>query len=94
MKRRLLVLALAGLCCSGCANKVWTHSSKSNLAFYQDSARCEAMANSAGGGQMMYGGSSFANGWNQGAAMGAATSRSRIYNNCMKGEGWYLVDAR
>lgn len=78
--------------CTGCANKVWMHSSKSQQDFYQDCAKCEAMSNSAGSGQIMYGGSAFANGWNQGSAIGSSISRDRIFKNCMMGEGWYLAD--
>lgn len=39
---------------------------------------------------MMYGGSDFANGWNQGSAISSIGSRKRIFHNCMMGEGWEL----
>lgn len=89
-----ILLLIVAVSCTGCANKVWTHSSRSTQEFYRDSARCESMSNSAGNPQMMQGGSAFANGWNQGAAIGAAGASKRIYQNCMYGEGWYLVDAK
>jgi len=92
MKKVFLMFIV--LSCTGCANKVWTHSAKSTQEFYRDSANCEAMSNSAGSGQMMYGGSAFANGWNQGSAIAAANSRDRIFNNCMYGEGWFLIDEK
>jgi len=89
MKKVLLLFVAVFL--TGCANKVWTHSSKRQQEFYRDSSRCEAMSNSAGSGQMIPGGNAFADGYNQGTAISAAGSRNRIFSNCMMGEGWYLV---
>ncbi|MGB3209478.1 MAG: hypothetical protein WBB19_02115 [Desulforhopalus sp.] len=93
MKNVLFLLVISTL--SGCmAKQAWTHKSKSSQQFYGDLSRCEAMSNSAGQGQMMYGGNAFANGYNQGVAVNAANSRKRIFTNCMRGEGWYLTEVR
>lgn len=88
MKTSLLLLIV--VVCAGCAGRVWTNPSKGQQEFYEDSARCEAMANSAGNGQIMKGDNSFASGWNEGSAIGSTISRNRIFKNCMMGAGWRL----
>ena len=78
---------------SGCTT-YYSHPYKDTQQFHQENAQCMAMANSGGSNyQIMptYGtgyGQSFANGWNQGAAIGAASQRDRIYKSCMLGNGW------
>lgn len=84
-----VVFALVIMTC-GCVSQNWAHRYKGAQDFYRDTAKCESMS-MGGNTQMMYGGSAFANGWNQGAAMGAQATANRIYQGCMMGEGWYLV---
>ena len=104
MKATILAVVVL-LSCSGCAaQQVWSNPEKTNQQFYQDMARCEAMSNSAGSqqiapayfpqGQPNNPMASFAQGWNMGSASNAAEARDRIFGNCMRGEGWYLEDAR
>ena len=83
---------------SGCAsNKVWTKPYFTQQEFYRDNSQCMAMSQGAANPQMMYTGgnaftSGFASGWNQGSAIGSTFTRNRIYNQCMYGMGWHLVD--
>lgn len=90
MKKPICVAILLFSLC-GCAKEYWAHPYKSTQQFYRDSARCEAMSYSPGNGQIMPGNSSFANTWNQLAAMDSNAANGRIYNYCMMGEGWYLT---
>jgi hypothetical protein len=90
MKKAILILV--SMLCAGCASEqIWSHPIKSNQAFYHDSARCEAMSGSVGSGQIIYGENSFANGYNTVTAARAVSARDRIYENCMRGEGWYVI---
>lgn len=90
--KQLFFMILFACFCAGCAgNQNWSHANRTQQEFHRDVARCEAMSNSAGNPQMMYGGSSFANGWNQAAAAGVSGSKQRIFQNCMLGEGYFLT---
>ena len=90
MKKVFLMFLV--LSCAGCANKIWTNSSKSQQEYLRDNAKCEAMSNSTGRGQMLYSGGVFANGHSQGTGIDAIGARTQIYNNCMTDEGWSLVE--
>lgn len=87
----VILLLLTPLYLVGCSGKVWRHPSRGVQDFHRDSAKCEVMGNSAGSAQIVYGGSPFANGWNQGTTTGSIIARKRIYNSCMVGEGWQLT---
>ncbi|MFH7325945.1 hypothetical protein [Desulfurivibrio sp. C05AmB] len=99
MKQLILlagVVLLAG--CATTGTTWWDHDTKkSSQEWHQDLARCEAMAGSAGSAQIFYPtgnnpGASFAQGWNTGSGYQAAEARDRIMTNCLRGEGWYLVE--
>lgn len=103
----IFLMTTALFACGGCATQqVWSNPEKTQQQFYQDLARCKAMANSAGSQQIAtaYPGpttgtaynpaASFSQGWNMGNAMNVSAERESIFGNCMMGEGWYLEDAK
>ena len=85
MKHISLIVAV--LLMTGCAGK-WNHSYKSQQEFYRDNARCQAMSR-GGGNQAMYNSDPAWQGYNQNMAIGSAIQSSRIYEECMYGEGYY-----
>lgn len=86
---------------SGCAQEMsWSHSYKSTQDFYADRAQCSAMAGNGQQNQVFSPqqpadgfASGFANGLNLGNAMNTSNSRGQIFDDCMMGNGWYLVPA-
>lgn len=84
---------------SGCAqDMVWSSSNgKSEQQFYADRSYCSAMAGNGQQNQVVQMqpsndfASGFMNGMNLGGAMGASNARSQIFNDCMMGNGWFLV---
>jgi hypothetical protein len=101
----IFLLAAASLAGGGCATQqVWDNPDKTHQQFYQDMTKCETMSNSAGSqqiapayfppGQANNPMASFAQGWNMGSASNTAASRQRIFDNCMRGEGWALTEER
>lgn len=100
MKRIHLIYALAFLSISGCAqNMQWAHSFKGQQEFYADRARCSSMSGAGQQNQVVLqqGDAGLAtgltNGMNIGSAMGANRARGQIFDDCMMGNGWYLVPA-
>jgi hypothetical protein len=101
-----LTLMLASL--QGCAHrnrnknqeKVWVNPDKSNQQFYGDKAECSALSGSAGSSQvspvyMPLGGGftqSYILGSNMAAASDAASEKTQIFSDCMRGRGWVLTD--
>jgi hypothetical protein len=101
--KNIAMMAVILFACGGCAaQRVWDNPDKTHQQFYQDMARCEAMSNSAGSqqiaptyfppGQANNPMASFAQGWNMGSASNTAAARERIFDNCMRGEGWALLE--
>lgn len=96
----VIVSAAIVLALTGCATAKWTHNSKGQQDYYRDNSQCMAMANSGGSnqiysnpyqqGQMSFN-NGFSSGYNQGAAMATAANRNQMYNECMYGNGWYIV---
>ena len=92
----IIVVAL-----SGCAQEMsWSHSYKSTQEFYADRAQCSAMAGNGQQNQVFTQqqpadgfASGFANGLNLGNAMSTSNSRGQIFDDCMMGNGWFLVPA-
>lgn len=85
-----LLVALGALMTVACASPTWRHSTKSQQEFYQDNSQCMAMAGSGQSNQIMPGNTPFSQGYNQGAAMGAAANRRTIHEQCMFGRGYTL----
>ena len=82
------LVAIFMLSLFGCANTYY-HPTKSTQEFNSDKAQCMALSNSGGSNQIMPSfGSSFAQGYNQGAAIAAAGNSKEIFNSCMLGKGW------
>ena len=86
---------------SGCAQEMlWSHASKGSQEFYADRAQCSAMAGNGQQNQVFAPqqpvdgfASGFANGLNLGNAMNTSNSRGQIFDDCMMGNGWFLVPA-
>lgn len=96
---RNIVIAAVLLMLVGCqATYSWSHWTKNTQQFYGDNSTCLAMSNGisapqpyvAGPGMNSFG-NGFVSGMNQGAAIQSNRMRTNIYNQCMQGEGWYLV---
>lgn len=95
----VLFLAL-GASLIGCsADKVWANRSKNTQQFYADKAECQAMSNSGGSNSQImptFGspgfGTGFSQGWNTGSAISSAAARNDIFESCMMGRGWLLVE--
>lgn len=61
----------------GCAPaKVWIRPDYTPQNFAHDSSRCQSMAGFGGGS----------------ASIGQSIAQQNLYNTCMVGEGWSLVD--
>ena len=96
---RLLLITFISVVISGCAQEmVWSSSNgKSEQQFYADRSYCSAMAGNGQQNQVVQMqpsndfASGFMNGMNIGGAMGASNARSQIFNDCMMGNGWFLV---
>lgn len=78
MKATILAVVVL-LSCSGCATQyVASHPTKTDQEYYRDTAKCEAMANSAGTDN----------------SYGTRQAVERLYVNCMRGEGWDMEAKR
>ena len=87
---KTLLVALSALMTVACASPTWRHSAKSQQEFYRDNSECMAMSGAGQPNQIMQGNTPFAQGYNQGAAMGAAADRRTIHEQCMFGRGYTL----
>lgn len=87
---RILNCATLSVALCACATPTWRHESKGQQDFYRDNSQCMAMAGSGQANPMVAGNTPFAQGYNQGAAMGAAANQRTIHQQCMFGNGWYL----
>lgn len=94
-----LVLLLLIIWCGGCSTTQysWSNPRKTENQFYQDRARCQAMANSVGSTQVIpaYGtgvASMTLNTLNLIDSIDADKARRQIFSDCMMGEGWRLVE--
>ncbi|HCC53474.1 MAG TPA: hypothetical protein DEQ20_00895 [Desulfobulbaceae bacterium] len=105
MQKTTMLLIGVAIVLSGCAKPItrWGHPAKNRAEdYYADSSKCRAMAGSAGSQQAQIGYTpasgdvfgSFARGWNMGSAMGAATDRQLIFDECMMGQGWEKAASR
>ena len=77
--KTVVLVVSALLTCSGCASQqVWSNPNKTQQEHYQTFAKCEAMANSVGPSNDYW----------------TRQSWSRIFDNCMYGEGFYKDGTR
>lgn len=104
---RITAAGAAMLLLIGCANSTggsqnvgWHKTGASSQEFYKDRASCAAMAGPANHQivtpqQTGYGSlsSGFQQGWNAMSAANAAQSNQRIFEDCMRGNGWSLMTA-
>ncbi|WLD56912.1 hypothetical protein NFC81_09225 [Salinispirillum sp. LH 10-3-1] len=83
---------------SGCASTmVWHHPDMASQNFYSDRAHCNSIAGPGNhqiqtqNNQPQNFSSGFTQGWNNAAAASAVQRQSQIFNDCMRGKGYYLA---
>lgn len=85
---KLAVVISAVALISSCATQPWTHPDKSEQDFYADDSQCMSLAGYGTNLQIMPSNNAAAAGWNQGAAIGTASTRNQMYERCMMGKGY------
>lgn len=94
MKTALCIIFLSVLLGCAAENKmVWRNPNKTEQEFYRDRAQCSSMAGFGGSSQVLPMGDSLSDyGYAMAASMQINENRQRIFNDCMMGQGWRLMN--